>query len=338
MNGKHTVSKKHEILDIIKKDFKTFNSSDEESSSHSVRIIKHTYISSKREVTKVKKEIIEISDNSFDNDSDTPESIETLKTYLDFHSEIETIFKEVYTYYLNPNNNGDIDITLTIKETMSARIVHNDKLIFAFSTFLIQTISRFIKNNKKQILLITEHKNVKEQFLKLKKQINESMNNSTSDQVRTKYENDIITFCTENQFHISNIIKDLFKVYYIITTSSAALDHIFKSQIKEIRNSINDNFNINDLHVEEFCNVIINDSFIKALICEIKMRNMPNFLMLRGIIDKIESDVKYTKNVINSIKEWILINHTDIDDLKDGSIDMDCDVNFLNHILLNSVK
>ena len=39
MNGKHTIKKKHEILDIIKKDFKTGNSSDEETSSHSVRSI-----------------------------------------------------------------------------------------------------------------------------------------------------------------------------------------------------------------------------------------------------------------------------------------------------------
>jgi hypothetical protein len=38
MNGKQTIKKKHEILDIIKKDFKTVISSDDES-SHSVRSI-----------------------------------------------------------------------------------------------------------------------------------------------------------------------------------------------------------------------------------------------------------------------------------------------------------
>jgi hypothetical protein len=301
-------------------------------------------MSTKRENKKLKKEIIELSDNSYDNDlSDNPESIETLRTYLDFHTELETIFKEVYTYYLNPNNSSDIDITLNIKETMTARIAHTHKLIFAFSTFLIQTISKFIKNNKKQILLIPEHKNVKDQYLKLKKQITDNINNTKSEEakkeINLKSQADIITFCTENQIHISNIIKDLFKVYYIITTSSAALDHIFQAQLKEIRNGINESFNINDLHVEEFCDVIINDSFIKALIIEIKNRDIPSFMMIRGIIDKIENDVKYSKSVINITKEWILINNTDLEDLKEGcTTEMKYDSNFLNHFLLQNVK
>jgi hypothetical protein len=290
----------------------------------------------------LKKEIIDYSDNSDNDYSDTPESVETLRTYLDFHTELETIFKEIYTYYLNPNNSSDIDITLTIKETMSAKIAQNDKLIFAFSTFLIQTISKFIKTNKKQILLIPEHKNVKEQFLKLKKQITDSMNNSTSEEVKKEnsleYQKDIIAFCTENQIHISNIIKDLFKVYYIITTSSAAFDHIFQTQLKEMRNSVNECFAINDLHVEEFCNIIINDSFIKALIIEIKYRDIPSFLMIRGIIDKIENDVKYTKNVINDIKEWILVNNSDLDELKEGCMEVKYDANFLNQFLFNNIK
>jgi hypothetical protein len=37
MNGKHKMDKKHEILDVIKKDFKTYHSSDEEPHNHNVR-------------------------------------------------------------------------------------------------------------------------------------------------------------------------------------------------------------------------------------------------------------------------------------------------------------
>ena len=216
-------------------------------------------------------------------------------------------------------------------------------MILLFSSSVIQNISNFIKENKDKILQISDNKCVKDKYLQLKKLITYSMNNISDNEKKlsaSKCYNDIKNFCVQNQQEISNIINDLNKIYNVITNSSKKLDTIFKNPLIIIKEELHIDFSINDLHVEEFFNAIINDDFIKALIIEVKQKEIPSFVVLRAIIEKIENEINLGKKVLKKLKEWndkptrILI-----EEYSDNNLgELRYDVKMLNKFLIQAAK
>lgn len=133
---------------------------------------------------------------------------------------------------------------------------------------------------------------VKNRYDELKSCITETMRKIPHEQRKQKencFRNKILSFCEENKTDIGNIIIELHAVYKAIMRASQDLDLIFSVPLDMIRQEYH--IKTENLHKEEFFNAIINDEFIKALIIEIKTKDLPDFLKLRPLIKSIEDDM-----------------------------------------------
>jgi hypothetical protein len=133
------------------------------------------------------------------------------------------------------------------------------------------------------------------------------MNAITSEEQKKHLENDfknqIYEFCIEFKDDICNIIKELNIIYRAIIKSSRSLDEIFQCPLDMIKDvSI---IKTENLHKEEFFNAIINDNFIKALIIEVKTKDITGFIELRPIINTIEQDIQDSSKDMKKLGEYL---------------------------------
>jgi hypothetical protein len=175
---------------------------------------------------------------------------------------------------------------------------------------LLNYISKFIKKFKDSILAKVSHKELKSKYDHIRKCIQIIMSNHSNNQEQKfinerKATQEVFNFCQDYKKQIANLIYELNIVYKSIVKSGSILDVIFKTPQEKIQNDYNLDFDVStqQLHKDEFFNAIINDDFIKALIIEVKTKDLDCFIDLRSIIKNIEEDINNIQRDTTEIKE-----------------------------------
>jgi hypothetical protein len=139
---------------------------------------------------------------------------------------------------------------------------------------------------------------------------------------------------------ILSIINQLFKVYSDITGSAKLLDHIFAKYVGLLNKAVNEDFTLVDLHTEEFFNTVYaKDDFIKAMIIEVKQREIDSFIQVREGIDTIENEINSAKKVMKKLKEFTERNtKIFMEEVSELSGDIKYDVRMLNDFLIQTAK
>ena len=269
--------------------------------------------------------------------SDSFEKMEKAKYNLELNSEVETIFKEIYSSSI------DNKLIHTLSENINKKIFSDKEMIYVFCSSILQQISNFIKEKKDNILLEPKNKELKNRYMQIKMLITNTIKMAPSDELKRvviekNWVFEIQRFCADNEAQIYEIIKELFAIYQLITLASEKLDAIFKNPLIIIREVLQIEFTMKDLQIEEFFNTIIKDEFIKALIIDIKQKEgIDNFKHLKSIIEQIENEISVSKKVWKKLKEWN--KKVVIEDMSYcGLGDMRYDVNKLNDFLIKAAK
>lgn len=275
-----------------------------------------------------------------------------LKSNFEFSNEIEIIFKNIYSFYFNIGNNHlrsspiEHDVQ-NYEEFISLKISQEKDSLPVFFKALYQNISGYIKIFKDKILALNNNKQVKDRYNELIKLITNSLNQSNSNNLtqeqktknEIKHSNEILNFCNNYKNPIVNIIKDLNKVYEAIMKSSSVFDGIFHTPLALIKEKYNLQLKTKNLHKEEFFNAIINDEFIKALIIEVKNRDIQEFVKLRDDIKEIEDDISNSNKDMKKLKELFNKKHFQIEDkIEDETLIDFKDVKSLNQYIVNAAK
>ena len=185
---------------------------------------------------------------------------------------------------------------------------------------LNENVSIYIKSFKNSITEQSKNKKLREKYYELKKSIftdinkdlcqdsNNSSNlgnvyiNINNSSVKQKCINEILNFCKDNKNEIVSIINDLNKVYQILSRSAPLINQIFKIPFMELENEYDTKLTMENIHKEEFFNVIINDDFIKSLIIEVKNKELPIFIEIRPVINKIEDEISNSEKDMAKLK------------------------------------
>ena len=236
-------------------------------------------------------------------------------TVKDFREKIYEIFKEVYSHFDDPGKNSPKNLKLEkecqkLKTSVIEKIIHSrPDYIYYFLRVLYENISIFIKYFKDKIFDKPVNKKVKEKYYELKKTIQKELSAIKESDVRKEKEkiffNDVLNFCKEFKSEIINIIKDLNRVYDVIIRAAPFLGELFKSVFNEVENEFEAIIQMDNLHKEEFYNVMMADEFIKALLIEVNRQEIPSFVEMRPVVQKIEEEIRNSDKDMTLLKEII---------------------------------
>jgi hypothetical protein len=277
---------------------------------------------------------------------------ETLRK--DFKEKVQRVFKEIYTFYYNKGNHKTIEsiekeISM-LKTCINERFrINRSEYLHIFAKLLRDNISFYINSFKDKITEENVHKKLKKKYTDLKNSIHYDLNvemkeNLNSKQKQEKYSKcltEIMNFCKDNTSGILSIINDLNKTYLFLLKACSHLILIFEFPLNEMNKEFKTSINLENLHKEEFFNVIINDDFIKSLIIEVKNKELPLFLNLRPVIVKIEGDIANSTKDMKNLKLLILDldkEEKEPDDLKDHDLSSLTDPRSLNQLIINTSK
>jgi hypothetical protein len=269
----------------------------------------------------------------------------------EFKEKLQRVFKEIYTYYYNSGNNkSTVNMEKEIR-SLSSQI--NEKLLnckpdylHLFVKLLNENVSAYIKSFKDSITEKPINKKLKEKYHDLKKSIHIDINKDINDLIKhkeTKFKciNEILNFCKDNKNEIVSIINDLNKIYGILMKSSPLLNQIFKIPFMELETERDCNLSMENIHKEEFFNVIINDDFIKSLIIEVKNKDIQSFIDLRPIVINIEEEITNANKDMKKLKD--LIDEIDKqekekEEVKEEDLSYLNDAKSLHQFLINTSK
>lgn len=271
----------------------------------------------------------------------------------EFKEKMEKIFREVYSFH---SSGSQVKSTQYLEnEIHSFKVYIDEKFLSSkieylalFTKLLNDNISHFIKSFKEKITEDSINKKLKRKYTELKNSIHNDMNNKESDQnvkqKEAKYKKcllEIITFCRENSNEIISIVSDLNKTYQNLVKSSSILNNAFESAMIEIVKEYEIVLSLENLHKEEFFNMIINDDFIKSLIIEVKNKDLPDFVKLRPIIVKIEEDIsnsskdmKLLKTLVKDLEKEL----KELEDMKKHELNCLTDPRSLNNYIISASK
>jgi hypothetical protein len=325
----------------------TFISSDEDiykqKNPRSIKVYQHTYITQKTKDSEAITNRIQVfcSDASEDDLSEDAQDIklEKIKRNFKINTEIDNIFKEVYSFWLEPKCGGKA------ATQPYDYIVEDIDFLYIFATSIYKNITECIRKQKEIILNLPSTGTVKEKYYTLKKQIVAGCGSNVPDDLKKrlaqKHSNEIASFCEEYKTDITCIIKALLKAYSGYMSSANMLEHIFGKHVRLLNKVLNEDFTFMDLHTEEFFTAVYTkDDFIKAMIIEVKQRDILMFQELRLDIEKIETEINGCRKVMKKIKEFTEKNSKifmeEISEFSQG--DIKCDVNMLNDFLIQTAK
>ncbi len=221
--------------------------------------------------------------------------------------------------------------------------------MYLFAILLRDNISFYIKSFKDKITEESLHKKLKKKYTDLKNSIHLDLNKELTDSMNVKQKEakyrkcltEILNFCRENTNGILSIINDLNKTYLFLLKACSHLIEIFEYPVIEMIKEFKITVDLENIHKEEFFNVIINDDFIKSLIIEVKNKELPLFVQLRPIILKIEEDIANASKDMKTLK--LLIQdlekeEKEQDDLKDYDLSGLTDPRSLNQLIITTSK
>lgn len=234
----------------------------------------------------------------------------------DFKEKVQKILKEVYTFHYNSGKNYKSTVNQekeikVLTAQINERIINSKEYLMLFARILQENISIYIRSFKDLIVEKFVNKKLKERYYELKKGIHFELN---KDKNISKKEKDakvvkciaeVLEFCKENKLEMVGIVNDLNKIYNILIKACPQLNDIFSVPLGELEANYEVCISMENLHREEFLNVIINDEFIKSLINEINNKDIPNFLEMRPTIAKIEEEIRQASNDMKKLKELI---------------------------------
>jgi hypothetical protein len=236
-------------------------------------------------------------------------------TIKDFREKIYDIFKEVYNHFDDPVKSGSKNIKLEkecqkLKTSVIEKIIHKrPDYIYYFLRILNDNISIFIKYFKDKIFERPINRQVKEKYFELKKFIQKELANVKETNLKKEKEKalymDFYNFCKEKKGEIVAIIKDLNRIYDVIIKAAPFLDDLFKSVFNEVENEFEAIIQMDNLHKEEFYNIIMADEFIKSLLIEVNRQDFPCFIELRPVVQKIEEEIRNSDKDMTLLKEII---------------------------------
>lgn len=187
---------------------------------------------------------------------------------------------------------------------------------------LKEKLHEFIENLKIKILNQEKYKSFNEKYNNLKIEINKSRKITTTDEeweriCENKYNPEVSNLVSEFKDEISDILKDLEKIYKTIIESSSKIEDIFQYPLKIMNEKHRQEINIEKLHKKEFLKIIRNDSFFKSLIVEINKKDYNFFQDLRNLIRNYQDDI--TQTIVISDKDNSLDDSTNENFLSDDS-------------------
>jgi len=236
-------------------------------------------------------------------------------TVKDFREKIYDIFKEVYSHFDDPSKSSSKNIKLEkecqkLKTSVIEKIINKrPDYIYYFLRILNDNISIFIKYFKDKIFERPMNKQLKEKYFELKKFIQKELSNLPQASLKKEKEKalymDFYNFCKEKKAEIVAIIKDLNRIYDVIIKAAPFLDDLFKSVFNEVENEFEAIIQMDNLHKEEFYNIIMADEFIKSLLIEVNRQDFPCFIELRPVVQKIEEEIRNSDKDMTLLKEII---------------------------------
>lgn len=166
-------------------------------------------------------------------------------------------------------------------------------------SILKEKLKFFIQNIKDNILKHDKNKVFIDKHNKLKNIINESKRKSLSEddwikKCNNEFKIQIAYLVNEYKTEISDILKDLEKVYKTIIKASIKIEEIIYFPLKIMHEKHKQDINIEKIHKKAFLKIIQNDGFIRSLIVEINNRDYIFFNELKNLIKNYEEDITQT--------------------------------------------
>lgn len=164
---------------------------------------------------------------------------------------------------------------------------------------LKEKLTDFIENIKCKILKQDKNKIFIEKHNKLKIEINESKKRSKSEEewlrkCENEFKNLIANLVKEYKNEISEILKDLEKVYKTILEASIAIEQILFYPLELMNVKHKQEISIEKIHKKSFLKIIQKDGFIKSLIVEVNSKDYNFFNDLKNLIKNYEEDITQT--------------------------------------------
>ncbi len=166
-------------------------------------------------------------------------------------------------------------------------------------SILKEKLTEFIENIKTKILKQDKNKTFIEKHNKLKTAINESKKKSKSEEewlqkCDNEFKIQIANLVIEYKNEISEILKDLEKVYKTILEASASIEQIVIFPLHLMNDKHKQDISIEKIHKKSFLKIIQKDSFIKSLIVEVNSKDYNFFNDLKNLIRNYEEDITQT--------------------------------------------
>lgn len=183
-------------------------------------------------------------------------------------------------------------------------------------SILKEKLTEFIENIKTNILKQDKNKTFIEKHNKLKTAINDSKKKSKSEEewlrkCDNEFKIQIANLVNEYKNQISEILKDLEKVYKTILEASTIIEQIVIYPLSIMNDKHKQDISIEKIHKKSFLKIIQKDGFIKSLIVEVNSKDYNFFNDLKNLIRNYEEDITQT-GVISD---------------KDNSLDESCNEN-----------
>jgi hypothetical protein len=345
-NFNNTQIIKLDIEDSASKPFSYINNEEEiyqrQRNMRSFKVYQHTYITQhkgKDDDNITNGFEITCSDDSCDETNENSK-IFKIKRNFQINSEIDNIFKDVYSFWFDPKCSGK-----AATQPYNCTLETVD-FLYIFTTSVYKNITDTIKKQKERIYLnLPNTIGVKEKYCTIKNQILAELSvgmlpEEDKRNIIQKHTNEIAAFCEEYKTDIHALIKALLKVYAGYLSSANMLEHIFGRHIKLLCKFMKEEFTFMDLHTEEFFTTIYTkDDFLKSMIIEVKQREISEFLELRVDIEKIETEINSCKKIMKKIKEFTEKNcKIYMEEISEVNEDFKYDVNILNDFLIQTAK
>jgi hypothetical protein len=234
----------------------------------------------------------------------------------EFKNKVSKLLNDVYSLYLNSNRNQKSIVHKEnefklLYQQINDKIINSKEYLILFARILQENISEYIKYSKNLIIEKMPIKTLKENYYDMKKAIHADLGkdkNAPQKQRESKYVkciNEIYQFCKENRKIIVFIVKELTKIYTVLIQACPLLENIFRVPLGELEANYEISIKMENLHKEEFLDVIINDDFIKCLLNEINNKEIAEFIEQRPTISNIEEEIKSSSKDMKKLKDLI---------------------------------
>ncbi len=233
----------------------------------------------------------------------------------EFKCKVRKLLNDVYSLYLNYGKNTKTvnkeNEFKVLYQQINEKIINSKDYLILFARILQKNISEFIKYFKNSIFEKMPIKTLKDNYNDMKKSIHSDLSrdkNIPQKQREAKFAkciNEIYQFCKENRKIIVSIVKELTKIYKVLLQACPLLENIFRVPLGELEANYEISISMENLHKEEFLDVIINDEFIKSLLNEINNKDISEFIEQRAIISNIEEEIKSSDKDMKKLKDLI---------------------------------